>query len=82
VPLGFRVDALYLRFGSYAERNAYEVAEIHAYRGAIDQAFVWLDRAYRQRDTDLFNVKGDPLLKNLWPDPRFDAFLRKMKLRE
>jgi hypothetical protein len=28
----------------------------------------------------LYRVKGDPLLKNLEPDARFRAFLRKMKL--
>jgi hypothetical protein len=27
-------------------------------------------------------IKGDPLLKNLEPDPRYKTFLRKMKLPE
>jgi adenylate cyclase len=70
------------RYAGYAEKNPYRLAEVHAYRGEIDQAFTWLDRAFRQRDPLLFVVRHDPLLKNLWPDPRYKAFLHKMKLSE
>jgi TolB-like protein/Flp pilus assembly protein TadD len=67
---------------AYAERWAYGIAEVHAYRGEIGQAFTWLDRAYRQKDVVLYRMKGDPLLRNLEPDARYKAFLRKMKLPE
>ncbi len=60
---------------------AYQIAEVHAFRGEIDEAFGWLDRAYAQRDGGLSEIKGDPLLKNLESDPRHKAFLRKMKLQ-
>jgi hypothetical protein len=43
---------------------------------------VWLDRAYIQKDVELYWIKGDPLLKNLENDPRYKVFLRKMKLTE
>jgi TolB-like protein/Tfp pilus assembly protein PilF len=66
----------------YAEADVYRIAEIYAFRGEIDRAFAWLDRAYRQRAGGLPVVGIDPLLKNLHPDPRFTAFLRKMKLPE
>src|SRR5882762_433330 len=62
--------------------DALEIAEAHAYRGEGDDAFRWLDRAYAQKGVGLYLVKGDPLLKNLEPDPRYKAFLRKMKLPE
>jgi len=65
-----------------AEHRAYGVAQVHAYRGEIDQAFAWLDRAYRQKDVALYRVKGDPLLRNLETDARYKTFLRKMKLPE
>jgi adenylate cyclase len=65
-----------------AHRWAYGIAEVHAYRGEIDRAFAWLDRAYRQKDVMLYRVKGDPLLRNLEPDARYKTFLRKMKLLE
>jgi hypothetical protein len=41
-----------------------------------------LDRAYRQRNTGLANGKGDPLLKSMEHDPRYIAFLKKMRLPE
>jgi hypothetical protein len=58
------------------------LAEVHAYRGEIDEAFAWLDRAYRQKDVSLYRIKGDPLLKNLEPDPRYRVFLRQMNLQD
>ncbi len=67
---------------AYAQRWAYGIAQVHAYRGEIDRAFAWLDRAYRQKDVMLYRVKGDPLLRNLEPDARFRTFLRKMRLLE
>jgi len=61
---------------------AYEVAEVYAWRREKDKALEWLDRAYRQRDTSLTFVKMDPVFATLHSDPRFVAFLRKMKLLE
>jgi serine/threonine-protein kinase len=58
------------------------IAGAHAFRGEKDQAFVWLDRAYAQKDSDLYSLKSEPLLKTLETDPRYKAFLRKMKLPE
>jgi TolB-like protein/Tfp pilus assembly protein PilF len=76
-------DAALLRAtNAYAEHWAYVVAQVHAFRGEIEQALAWLDRAYRQKDVALYRVKGDPLLKNLEPDHRYKAFLRKMHLPE
>jgi TolB-like protein/Flp pilus assembly protein TadD len=56
------------------------IAEAYAFRGQKDEAFLWLDRAYGQRDVGLYGIIGDPLLKNLEGDPRYAIFLRKMKL--
>jgi hypothetical protein len=60
--------------------TAYQIATIYAYRGETDKAFEWLDRAYRQRDGGLTEIKGDPLLRNIEKDPLYRAFLQKMKL--
>ena len=65
---------------NFADDWAYQIAEVHAFRGEIDQAFAWLDRAYAQRDGGFSEMKGDPLLKNLKADPRHKAFLLKMRL--
>jgi tetratricopeptide (TPR) repeat protein len=64
----------------FASDWAYQIAEVHAFRGDMDQAFKWLDRAYAQRDAGLSEMKGDPLLKTLEADPRYAAFLQKMRL--
>ena len=60
--------------------SAFQIAEIYAYRGETDKAFEWLERAYKQRDGGLPEMKGDPLLLSLERDPRYIAFLKKMKL--
>jgi len=58
------------------------IATVHAYRGEVDQAFMWLERAYLQKDTDLCTFKGDPMSAKIWPDPRYKLFLRKLNLPE
>jgi TolB-like protein len=63
-----------------ADNAAYEVAVVYAYRGEIDKAFSWLDRAYSQKDVELYWIKHTPGLKNLYSDPRYKVFLHKMKL--
>ncbi len=60
--------------------NAYQLAEIYAYRGEKDIAFEWLKKSYLAREARLTYLKGDPLLKNLWLDPRYKALLKKMNL--
>jgi hypothetical protein len=46
----------------------------------FDRASVWLDRAYRQRDTSL--LWADECRRNLFSDPRYKAFLREMNWSE
>ena len=65
---------------TYQNEAAFQIAEIYAYRGETDKAFEWLERAYKQRDGGLSQMKGDPLLRSLERDPRYTAFLKKMKL--
>ena len=64
----------------FQNEAAFQIAEIYAYRGETDKAFEWLERAYKQRDGGLTQMKGDPLLRSLERDPRYTAFLKKMKL--
>lgn len=64
----------------YQNDAAYQIAEIYAYRNEKDKAFEWLERAYSQRDGGLSGMVGDPLLRNIVKDPRYAAFMKKMKL--
>ena len=68
--------------GKYAKEVAYQIAEVHAFRGEADLAFEWLERAYDQRDGGVTEIKGDRLMRGLVGDPRYKAFLRKLKLPE
>jgi TolB-like protein/DNA-binding winged helix-turn-helix (wHTH) protein len=64
----------------YHSRNAYQIAQVYAFRKQSDEGFKWLDQAYAQRDSGLIGTNVDPLLKNLHNDPRFAAFLKKIRL--
>jgi tetratricopeptide (TPR) repeat protein len=66
----------------HADANAYGISEVYAFRGQLDEAMQWLDRAYAQRDSQLAYVKSDLPFKNLEADTRYKAFLRKMNLPE
>ena len=56
------------------------IAEVHAHRGEVDQAFVWLYRAYDRHDSDLVYLKPAYFLKPLHGDPRWAALLKKVGL--
>jgi TolB-like protein/Tfp pilus assembly protein PilF len=64
----------------YADGAAYQIAQVHAYRGELDAAFEWLERAYAQRDSGLAEIKDDPINRALEADPRYADFLRKLRL--
>jgi tetratricopeptide (TPR) repeat protein len=64
----------------YREQAAYQIAEVYAFRGEADRAFQWLEIARAHKDAGLAAIKGDPLLKNVYSDSRYSAFLQKMGL--
>ena len=66
----------------FADMAAYQIAQVHAYRGEKDQAFEWLERARQQRDPGLVSTKIDPLLANLHDDPRWQPFLHTMGMAD
>ena len=68
------LDELIARFGHL---DAAVIAEVHAWRGDPDQAFLWLDRALSLEFDD---IKFNPFLRRLRDDPRYAALLGKMKL--
>jgi serine/threonine-protein kinase len=62
----------------YKEGNAYQVAQIYAYRGQANEALDWLDAALKDRDGGLYLTQVDPYLKALRSERRFAALLRKL----
>jgi serine/threonine protein kinase len=67
---------------TFGSKEAYAIATVHAYRGERDAAFKWLDRAYRARTPTLSGVTLDPRLRDLHDDPRYRAFIVKLKLAD
>src|SRR5262245_2332633 len=60
---------------------AYQIAEVHAFRGAADRAFEWLEGAFAQRDQGMaIYLFHDPLLANVANDPRYSDLLKRMGL--
>jgi adenylate cyclase len=64
----------------FAASDAYGIAQVYAYRKNNDEAFQWLERAYRQHHAGMLDIAVDPLLHNLHSDPRFQALLTHMRL--
>jgi len=60
------------------DRWTYELAQVHAYLGNLDESFSWLHRAIDRRDSSLSLMTGDPFLNNLRDDPRFDDVLERL----
>ena len=64
----------------FADQSAYQIVEVHAYRGNGDSAFAWLEKAYATRDIGLWTLTNDPLLHSLHKDRRYIEFRRKLHL--
>lgn len=74
-------DSLLNSFVSaYHKEWPYLIAELYAFRNQKEEAVNWLEKAYRQNDSWLTWIKGDPLLKNIWNHPRYIDILKKMDL--
>jgi TolB-like protein/DNA-binding winged helix-turn-helix (wHTH) protein/tetratricopeptide (TPR) repeat protein len=58
---------------------AYQIAEVYGWRGEKDKAFEWLERAYRQQDGGITDIKNDLRLASLRSDPRYGAMLQRLK---
>jgi hypothetical protein len=54
----------------------YHIATIYAALGDKDQAFVWLQKAYDERDDRLILLKVDPFWDSLRSDPRYANLVR------
>ena len=73
-------EALRTLVTRHAPIGAYQVAQAHAWRGERDLAFEWLERAGRQYDAGLAQLKFDPMMRKLHGDPRYAAWLERLKL--
>jgi TolB-like protein/Flp pilus assembly protein TadD len=58
----------------------YEIALIYTGLGDKQEAFKWLEEAYKAHDVGLVYLKIDPCLDPLRSDPRFDDLMRRVGL--
>ncbi len=58
------------------------VATGYARLGKADEAFEWLDRALRERDGGVLELRAGPLYQPLREDPRYVPFLRRIGLSD
>lgn len=61
-----------------SQGNAYQIAEIFAFRGEADEAFAWLERAVEEHDPGVTHTKVDPTLRKLHADPRWPELLERI----
>jgi TolB-like protein len=73
-------QALDQLIAGYSQIEAFQIAEIYAWRGENDRAFEWLEKAYHQHDAGLSALKFDAMILKLRDDPRYTALLRKLNL--
>jgi TolB-like protein len=59
---------------------SYALAWCYSGLGEVEQAFVWLERAYEERSPMFINFKVDPRFEGLHSDPRFKKLLYKIGL--
>jgi len=62
--------------------SSIEIARVYVGLGDKEQAFIWLDRAYSEKDSRLIYLRADPTFDPLRSDPRFTELLKKIGLVE
>ena len=64
----------------HAVDSPYQVAAIHAAQEDVDGTFLWLERAYKERDTGMASVGSERVFRRLHGDPRWSPLMKKMGL--
>jgi serine/threonine-protein kinase len=62
----------------YGDAWSYQYADILAQAGDTDGAFAELDNAVEAKDPGLGEMKADPYLDPIRPDPRYAALIRRL----
>jgi TolB-like protein/predicted Zn-dependent protease len=62
--------------------RAFFISSVYAFRGELDEALKWLERAYEQKDPSLLLLKSQLMFDKLEGDPRYKTLLKKMNLPE
>jgi TolB-like protein/Tfp pilus assembly protein PilF len=71
-------EALATLIDEYGRGWAYNIAYVQAYRGDVDLAFEWLDKAVEFKDSGLSEILREKMFSNLYDDPRWLPFLKQI----
>ena len=66
----------------HGDQSPFQVARVCAFRGELDEAFNWLERAYAQKDVNLQFIVSDPTIETIEGDLRYKVLLKKMNWPE
>ncbi len=66
----------------YSTKHMLFIASVYAARGERDAAFAWLEQARAHSEAQMYEVKSVAMFGQLRSDPRYNAFLRSVKLFE
>jgi TolB-like protein len=74
-------DVLFKEFlEKYSEKEPANVADLYAFRGAYDQSFKWLNKAFEVKDPVLIEALTYPSFKPMYSDARWGNFINKLGL--
>ena len=65
---------------NHALADSYWIAGVYSWRGELDEAFAWLDRAIDKHDSSVPYLVFDPLMKNVRADPRYASRLARLEI--
>ncbi|HSH00034.1 MAG TPA: protein kinase [candidate division Zixibacteria bacterium] len=74
-------DKALATFKNESDHWGYQIAIIHGFRGEVDEAFAWLDKAIAANDAGIPTSKITPFLKCLHDDPRWLPLLKRIGLQ-
>lgn len=74
-------ELLQLFLVAYHKEWPYLLAQLYAYVGKKEEALIWLQQAYIQKDSWLIWIKEDPLLKTIWQEKKYTEILKKLNLK-
>jgi TolB-like protein/Flp pilus assembly protein TadD len=66
----------------YAAEGSYNIAFMFAYRGENDLAFEWLEKALAGEDAGLTQINTEPIIRNLYSDPRWEPFMQRIGMSD
>jgi tetratricopeptide (TPR) repeat protein len=74
------LEQMELRYRTQGGVSPTSIAGMHYALGNDEQTFVWLEKAYHERDPNLVTVTSEPWFDALRADPRFVDLRRRMGL--